>query len=142
MEWGKNMTKEEVYEFISKQKTSLISSVDENGYPATRALIAPRLIENNDIYFSTYVSSNKVKHYLNNPKACVYFYEKGKNYQGVMIKGLMEICTDQETKDKFWRHSDYMFFRNGPTDSNYCVLKFTGFEAQFFSRFKIQTIKL
>lgn len=33
------MTKEEIYEFISHQRISIISSVDEQGYPATRALI-------------------------------------------------------------------------------------------------------
>lgn len=41
------MNKEQIYEFIAKQRTSLISSVDENGYPATRALIQPVLIEGN-----------------------------------------------------------------------------------------------
>lgn len=33
------MTKEEIYEFIARQKTSIITSVGEDGYPATRALI-------------------------------------------------------------------------------------------------------
>lgn len=80
------MDKEKIYEFISRQKTSLISSVDENGYPATRALIQPVLIEGNDIYFATYTSSRKVKHYRSNSKACVYFYEKGKNFQGDIVK--------------------------------------------------------
>ena len=43
------MTKEGIYQFISRQKTSLISSVDAEGYPATRALIQPVLIDGNDI---------------------------------------------------------------------------------------------
>lgn len=137
------MTKEGVYEFISRQRTSFISSVDEEGFPTTRALIAPRKIEGNDIYFSTYFTSNKVKHYQKNPKACVYFYEKSRpRWQGVMIKGNMEVCTDQATKDRFWRDSDKMFFKKGKTDPNYCVLKFTGFEAEYFISFKIETIKL
>jgi len=72
------MTKEGIMEFIKRQKTSIISSVGEEGYPWTRALIQPRYIEGNDIYFATYTSSNKVNHYLNNSKASVYFYEKGK----------------------------------------------------------------
>lgn len=33
------MTKEEIYELIVPQKTSIVSSVGEDGYPATRALI-------------------------------------------------------------------------------------------------------
>lgn len=39
------MTKEGIYEFIARQKTSIISSVGEDGYPAARALIQPVLIE-------------------------------------------------------------------------------------------------
>lgn len=137
------MTKEGIYEFISRQRTSFISSVDENGFPTTRALIAPRKIEGNDIYFATYITSKKVQHYKNNPKACVYFYEKSKpRWQGVMIKGNMEVLTDQTTKDRFWRPNDTMFFRKGVTDPNYCILKFTGFEADYFISFKTETIKL
>ena len=80
------MTKEGIYEFIARQKTSIISSVGEDGYPATRALIQPLLIDGNDIYFATYTSSRKVAHYRANSKACVYFLEKGRNFSGVEIQ--------------------------------------------------------
>lgn len=135
------MNKEGIYEFISNKKTSFISSVDEDGFPTTRALIQPRLIEGDNIYFATYTSSNKVRHYRSNPKACVYFYERGKNYQGVMIKGNMEVLTDQETKNKLWLPNYKFFYKRGMTDPEYCILKFTGFEAQYFSSFRVQTVK-
>ena len=136
------MTKKEIIEFISKQRTSIISSVDEEGYPATRALIEPVLIDGNDIYFATYTSSRKVTHYHNNSKACVYFYEKGRAFKGVEIKGNMLVLTNQETKDKFWKPFFNRFYKKGVTDPDYCILKFTGFEAEWFSDFKTQTIKL
>lgn len=136
------MTKEGIYEIVARAKTSFISSVDENGYPATRALIAPRLVEGNTIYFATYTSSRKVQHYRSNPKACVYFYERGKRFQGVEIKGTMEVLTDQATKDRFWRPNDTMFYRKGVTDPNYCILKFTGFQAEYFISFKTETVML
>lgn len=136
------MTREQIYEFIARQKTSLISSVDEEGYPATRALIQPVLIDGNDIYFATYTSSRKVRHYRNNPKACVYFYEKGRNFQGAEIKGVMEVCTDQETKQRFWKPFFNRFYRKGVTDPDYCILKFTGFEAQWFSSQRTEIVKL
>ena len=82
------MTKEKIFEFIKKQKTAFISSVDEEGYPVTRAMLSPREIDGNDIYFSTNTSSAKVEQYQKNDKACVYFYERGRfKYQGVTIKG-------------------------------------------------------
>ncbi len=136
------MTREQIYEFIARQKTSLISSVDEEGYPATRALIQPVLIDGNDIYFATYTSSRKVRHYRGNPKACVYFYEKGRSFQGAELKGSMEVCTDQETKRRFWKPFFSRFYRGGVTDPDYCILKFTGFEAQWFNSQRTETVKL
>ena len=136
------MTKEGIYEFISRQKISLVSSVDESGYPATRALIQPVLFDGNDIYFATYTSSRKVKHYRNNSKACVYFYERGRNFQGVEIKGDMVVLTDQPTNERFWKPFITRFYRKGITDPDYCILKFTGFEAQWFSNQQTETVKL
>ncbi|RAZ95716.1 pyridoxamine 5'-phosphate oxidase, partial [Klebsiella oxytoca] len=78
------MDKNKIFQFIAKQKTAFIASVNEQGYPVIRAMLAPRKIEGNEIYFSTNTSSNKVKQYLENEKACVYFYKRGKiKYQGV-----------------------------------------------------------
>lgn len=136
------MTKEEIIEFIKKQKTSIISSVDELGYPWTRALIQPRYIDNDNIYFATYTSSNKVKHYLHNNKACIYFYAKGKNFEGVMIKGTMEVVTDQKIKNKFWMPFYKRFYKKGVIDPEYCILKFTCEEAEWFSNFKTETISM
>lgn len=136
------MTKEEIIEFINRQKTSIVSSVGEDGYPATRALVQPVLIDNNDIYFATYTESRKVRHYYINPKACVYFYEKGKDFQGVEIKGEMVVLTDQDTKNKFWKPFFTRFYKKGKTDPNYCIIKFTGFEAEWFSKQKTETIRL
>ena len=92
------VTREQIYDFIARQKTSLISSVDEDGYPATRALIQPVLNYGNDIYFAAYTASRKVRHYRNNPKACVYFFEKGRDFARFASKGTMQVCTDQPTK--------------------------------------------
>ncbi len=136
------ITKEEILKFIKKQKTSIITSVDNEGYPWTRALIGPRYIDDDSIYFATYTSSNKVKHYYQNSKACVYFYEKGKNYQGVMLKGTMDILLDQETKNKFWLSFYQRFYKKGINDPEYCILKFNYKDAIWFSNFKTTTIKM
>ena len=137
------MTKEQIYDFIKKQKTAFISSVDENGYPATRAMLAPREIDGNDIYFTTNTSSRKVAQYLRNGKACVYFYERGRfKYQGAMLKGNVEVCTDQITKERIWRFGDKLFYKQGVTDPDYCVLKFTAFEAEYYCDLKTEIIKL
>ena len=137
------MNKEKLFKFIKKQKTAFISSVDENGYPVTRAMLAPREIDGNDIYFSTNTSSKKVGQYKSNNKACVYFYKRGLfKYKGICIKGTMQVCTDQETKDKIWRLGDKMFYKQGVTDPDYCVLKFSAQQAECYQDLKIETINL
>ncbi len=137
------MTKEELYNFIAKQKTAFLSSVNEQGFPVTRAMLAPRIIDGNDIYFSTNTSSKKVGQYLNNSKACLYFYERGRfKYRGATIIGNVEICTDQPTKNKVWHFGDRLFYKQGVTDPDYCVLKFTGIQAEYYCDFKIETIQL
>ncbi len=136
------MTKEKIFKFIKKQKTALVSSIDENGYPVTRAMLVPRKNVGNDIYFSTNTSSNKVKQFLNNNKACVYFYKRGLFiYRGVTIKGTMEVCTDQKTKDLIWCFGDTKYYKEGVTDPDYCVLKFTPIEAEYYSLLSTETIK-
>lgn len=137
------MTKENLFKFIKKQKTAFISSVDEEGFPVTRIVFCPRKIEGNEIFFSTNTSSNKVKQFLANNKACVYFYKRGLfKYQGATIKGTMQVCTDQSTKNMIWRFGDKLFYKQGVTDLDYCVLKFTALEAEYYCDFKIETIKL
>ncbi len=136
------MTKEKLFQFISKQKTAFIASVNEKGQPVIRAVSAPRIIDRNQIYFSTNTSSNKVKQFLANNKACVYFYKRGKiKYQGVSITGEMQVCTDQATKDKVWHFGDRLFYKQGVTDTDYCVLKFTAEEAEYYCDFKTEKIK-
>lgn len=137
------MDKNEIYQFISEQKTAFIASVDEDGFPVIRAMLAPRKIDGNEIYFSTNASSKKIKHYTQNNKACVYFYKRGKfKYQGVSIIGEMEICTDQATKNEIWRFGDKLFYKQGVTDPDYCVLKFKGITAEYYCDFKIEKIEL
>ncbi len=137
------MTKETIFEFIKKQKTAFLSSIDEEGYPMTRAMIAPRKIKGNDIYFTTNTSSKKVKQFINNNKACVYFYERGRfKYQGVTIKEIVEVCNDQKTKEENWRFVDTLFYKKGVTDPDYSVLKFKTIEIEYYCDFKVEVIKL
>ena len=116
------MDKSEIFSFISKQKTAFIASVNDEGYPVMRAMLAPRRIEDDCIYFTTNTSSNKVKHYTENSKASVYVYSRGMvRYQGVCITGEMEVCTDQPTKDSIWRSGDKLFYNLSSTVSSfYC----------------------
>ncbi len=137
------MTKEKVFDFIKEQKTAMISSVDENGFPNTKAMLAPRKIEGNDFYFSTNTSSLRVAQYRQNEKACIYFYKRGRfSYTGVMLVGTMQVLTDQSVKDEIWHLGDSMFYKKGKTDPDYCVLKFTAQKCRFYKDLKTQWVDL
>ena len=93
-----------IQKFIKKQKVSFICSIDENGFPNIKAMLKPRKINGlKEFYFSTNTSSLRVKQFLSNPNASIYFYRKGLiKYTGVMLVGKMEVLTDQETKNMIW----------------------------------------
>lgn len=131
------MTKEQIFDFIKEQKTALISSIDENGFPNTKAMLAPRKVEGNDFYFTTNTSSMRVSQYNTNGKACLYFYKRGRfSYTGVMLVGTMQVLTDQSIKDEIWRMGDTMFYKQGKTDPDYCVLKFTAQRCRAYNNLK------
>lgn len=137
------MTQQEIFSFIDAQKTAFIGSVDEDGFPNVKAMLAPRARDGAVFYFTTNTSSMRVKQYLENEKACVYFYHRGRfRYTGVMLKGTMEVLTDQATKDRIWRTGDTMFYKKGVTDPDYCVLRFTATGGRYYQDLKTESFLL
>ena len=112
-----------------------ISSVDAEGFPCTKAMLAPRKREGiKTFYFTTNTFSLRVAHYKANPKACVYFCDE-KGFMGMMLRGTMEVLTDATSKEMIWREGDTEYYPAGVTDPNYCVLKFTAIDGRFYSDF-------
>lgn len=129
---------DKIEKFIRKQNVAFICSVDKEGYPNVKAMLKPRKINGSkEFYFSTNTSSMRVAQYLNNPNACIYFYHKGLfRYVGVMLKGKMEVLTDQDSKSMIWRKGDTLFYKGGVTDPDYCVLKFTAISGRYYCDLK------
>ena len=81
----------------------------------------------------------RVCQYLENPKASNYFCHKGLiRYEGVMLKGIMEVLTDRETRNMIWRKGDTIFYKQGVTDPDYCVLKFTAEKGRYYRDLKTE----
>ena len=112
---------------IDKQSVAFISSIDEEGFPNTKAMLPPRIREGIKIfYFTTNTSSRRVAQYRKDPKACIYFCDK-RFFRGVMLKGTMEVLEDAQSKELIWQDV---------TDPDYCVLRFTATQGRFYSHFK------
>lgn len=135
-------TEKTIGNMMDKQSVCYISSVDEGGFPNTKAMLKPRKrVGIKEIYLSTNTSSLKVSSFKNNPKACLYFCDK-RFYRGIMLKGRVEILEDQKSKDMIWHIGDVMYYPKGKTDPDYCVIKFTAVSARYYSNFKSVDIEL
>ena len=120
---------------IDKQSVSFIGSVDSDGFPNMKAMLAPRKREGIKVfYFTTNTSSMRTAQYRTNPKACIYFCDR-RFFRGVMLKGIMEVLEDAENKEMIWREGDTMYYSKGVTDPDYCVLKFTAQTGRYYTNF-------
>ncbi len=136
-------TGEHIIEFIKKQKVALIASVDEDGFPNIKAMFAPRRIEGNCFYFSTNTSAMRTRQFMKNPKASIYFFSKGRfKYEGIMLTGTMEVLQDDKTKREIWRTGDTMYYKQGVTDPDYCVLKFTAIKGRYYCDLKTESFDI
>ena len=120
---------------IDKQGVSFISSLDDDGFPNTKAMLPPRKRDGiKTFYFTTNTSSMRVLQFRKNPKACIYFCDK-RFFRGVMLKGTVEVLEDAESKEMIWQEGDTMYYPQGVTDPDYCVLKFIAQTGRFYANF-------
>jgi general stress protein 26 len=127
---------------IDRAGNALIGSVDDDDFPNAKAMLPPRLREGlRHFYFTTNTSSLRVRQYRQNPKACLYFYDR-RFFRGVMIKGTMAVLEDAASKAMIWRDGDERYYSQGVTDPDYCVLKFTGQSGRYYSNFQSENFNV
>ena len=127
---------------IDKANMAMLSCVDGEGYPITKAMLPPREREGiKTFWFTTNTSSNKVRCFLENSKASIYFVDK-RFFRGVSLVGTIEVLDDEESKERIWREGDTMYYKGGVTDPDYCVLKFTAFSGRYYSNFKSEDFEI
>ncbi len=120
---------------IDKANLTVISSVDEMGFPVSKAMLAPRKREGIKVfYLTTNTSSQKVQNFKANPKATLYFVDK-RFYRGVSLMGYVEILEDHDAKAMIWQDGDTMYYPLGVDDPDYCVIKFTAFRGRYYRQF-------
>ncbi|MDR2865224.1 MAG: pyridoxamine 5'-phosphate oxidase family protein, partial [Spirochaetaceae bacterium] len=133
---------ETIGNLIEKQGISFISSVDENGFPNTKAMLPPVKREGIKIfYWHTNSPSMRIKQYKNNSKACIYFYEK-RFFMGVMLKGTMEILDDIKTKKEIWKDEYTQYYTGGIGGGDFIIIKFTAENGRYYSNFSSEDFKI
>jgi general stress protein 26 len=129
-------TEKTIGALIDKANVSFIGSVDAGGFPNMKAMLPPRKRNGiKEFWFTTNAGSMRVGQYRKNSKACVYFYD-ARFFQGVMLAGIMEVLEDAQSKEMIWQSGDTMYYKQGVTDPDYCVLKFTARKGRYYHAFK------
>ena len=127
--------KETIGNLIDKQSVCFISSVDENGYPNTKAMLAPVKREGiKTLYWHTNSPSMRIKQYRTNPKACIYFCDR-RFFRGVMLKGTMEVVDDIGIKNEIWKDEFSMYYQGGMDGGDFILLRFTAENGRYYSNF-------
>ncbi len=132
-------------EFIEIAEVAYLTTVDNDGFPETRAMFNlrrkkqfPKLHElfkkhQDDfmVYFTTNTSSLKIGHIKKNPRVSVY-YCKPDEWRGLMLGGEIEIVTEGGIKKELWQNGWEMYYPGGPDDPDYTVLRLSPIFAKYY----------
>ena len=114
-----------------------LSTIDTDGYPATRAMlnlrnrvIYPHLPafyrhEKNPftVYLTTHASSVKMREIRWNDKVCLYFCD-APNLRGIMLRGRLETIEDPHFKLRTWSDAWKEFYPEGVLSKEFTLLRF------------------
>jgi general stress protein 26 len=114
---------------LSKADYVIFNTVDENGFPQTRAMVnlhkgnavAPVKDGKVTLYYVTKEGTNKVLQIRNNPHASAYYLD-AKNVVSALYSGAVEEVKDLETKKAIW--ADWMKnIYKAPDDPGFVVIR-------------------
>ena len=138
-------TAQKAENLYKKVNTIIISCVDTDGYPLTKAVVPGKYRESlNEIYFTTNTSSKFATEISKNPKASVYFYSRRLIFwKGCMLKGDMEIVSDMAIKEKYWdKKYKNAYPEKSFTDPDFCLLRFVPVSGRFYCNFKVEDFEI
>ena len=56
-----------------------------------------------------------------------------------MLTGTMEVLQDADSKKELWHEKDIIYYRQGVTDPDYCVLKFTAEKGRYYCALRTES---
>ena len=132
-------TREQAEHLYKNVDAFILSCVDSDGYPMTKAVVPGRDRKSlSEIYFSTNTSSKFAASVSKNPKVSVYFFSQKAAWEGCFLKGEMEIVTDMSIKEREWLE-DFKdaYPQQSFTDPDYCLLRFVPISGRFYADYTI-----
>ncbi len=120
-----------ILRLVDNSRDAIVCSIDENGYPNAKCMFRAKNEGLSAFWFSTNVSAIRTGQFEKRPQSCIYFVDH-EGFHGLMLTGNMQVCTDSETKAAFFHPGDEKYYPLGPTDPDYCILKFTAQTGNYY----------
>lgn len=123
-------------QLLQKADLVYVSTMDENGYPQTRAMANLRNLEQfyrlagffdkQQDAFITYLTTNrislKMEHIRKNPRVGLYYCSFSETH-GLALTGNIEVIEDVEIRKLLWQDDWIQFYHGGLNGSDYTVLR-------------------
>lgn len=123
--------RKDIIKLVESSRDAIVCSIDDDGYPNAKTMFRAKNEGLMNFWFSTNTSAIRTGQWLKRPKACIYFVDAN-DFHGLMLTGKIQVCTDDETKQAFWKEGDEKYYPLGPTDPDYCILHFTADKGNYY----------
>ncbi|HRX16301.1 MAG TPA: pyridoxamine 5'-phosphate oxidase family protein [Spirochaetota bacterium] len=128
-------TKEKALEIIASAPSAVLTTINSDGYPESRALLNLRnalqypslsktinqLGDGSILIFTTNTGSSKMSQIINDNRVSVY-YCLSESFQGVWVSGDIELISDPLEKATFWQPGWEIYYPLGKFDPDYAIL--------------------
>ncbi|MCL5280120.1 MAG: pyridoxamine 5'-phosphate oxidase family protein [Planctomycetes bacterium] len=131
----------EALALANRSGIAMLGTNGDEGYPNIKAMIKMENQGLNRIWFSTNTSSKRVSQLARNAKACIYFVDS-EQWMGLMLVGEIEVLQDRESRQRLWREGFEKYYPAGVTDPDYCVLRFTAQQGNYYHALSSVTFEL
>jgi len=126
---------------VSAAPYATMGTIGPSGAPSMRAMTVLQNDGLETVWFATGLNTAKVANLRQNPTATLFMADSEIGV-GVTLIGTADVLTDRETTQRFWKPGLKRWFLQGPTDPNFCVLRFTAKQLIFSLDRQTTTIDL
>ena len=135
--------KKTILDFAASYQYSNLITMAEDGTPRGRTMAHLPLKDDMIIWYATGTQSRKVVEIDKNGAASVFYY-RPTDHSSVSAMGKAEIMRDDETRKKMWQDAWSAFWKEGPSDPGYCLIKVTPEKMEYldYPNHKLETLDL
>ena len=124
--------RKEIEALIEASRDAIVCPIDGEGFPNAKAMYLRAHEGIHVLWFSTNVSAERTRQLRGRPQACVYLFDS-ERIHGLMLTGHMAVHQDAETKESYWEEGDELYYPLGPTDPDYCMMRFVAEKGNYWS---------